>query len=171
VVSAKVSGRRATLEAMPSTDLAGGPGTIPGGDLFSGVVSDITGRVITTGLQADMRSAERQTELDQRLIPGIPSDFQVGYLVLVVLGLFGVPVSRAWWRRIWPPETASEYAGRAGYLAARTVRALVPAAVPAGDGTGQRAVNLARQVYEAVTAPLRWWRRLTGGRAAAPSAS
>ena len=98
VVSAKVSGRRATLEAMPSVDLAGGPGTIPVGDLFSGVVSDITGRVVTTGLQADMRSAERQTELDQRLIPGIPSDFQVGYLVLVVLGLFGVPVSRAWWR-------------------------------------------------------------------------
>jgi len=172
VVSAKVSGRRATLEAMPSTDLAGGPGTIPGGDLFSGVVSDITGRVITTGLQADMRSAERQTELDQRLIPGIPSDFQVGYLVLVVLGLFGVPVSRAWWRRIWPPEAASEYAGRAGYLAARAVRALaflllfLPVTAPVSAP-----YNLARQVYEAVTAPLRWWRRLTGGRAAAPSAS
>jgi hypothetical protein len=166
-VSAKVSGRRTTLEAMPSADLAGGSAPSPVGDLFSGVVSDITGRVVTTGLQADMRSAERQTELDQRLIPGIPSDFQVGYLVLVVLGLFGVPVSRAWWRRLWPPEAASEYAGRAGYLAARAVRALaflllfLPVTAPVSAP-----YNLARQVYEAVTAPLRWWRRLTGGRAA-----
>ena len=123
-------------------ELASGPLQSPVGDLFSGIVSDITGRVVTAGLQANLRSAERQQELDQRLIPGIPSDFQVGYLVLVVLGLFGVPVSRAWWRRIWPPEAATEYAGRAGYLAARTVRgAGVPAPVPAADGAGERALQ------------------------------
>ena len=31
----------------------------------------------------------------------------------------------AWWRRMWPPEAASEYAGRAGYWAARMVRGAV----------------------------------------------
>ncbi len=172
MVWAKVSGRRTTLEAKPTADLASGPSPSLVGDLFSGVVSDITGRVITTGLQADMRSAERQTELDQRLIPGISSDFQVGYLVLVILGLFGVPVSRAWWRRLWPPEAAAEYAGRAGYLAARAVRALaflllfLPVTAPVSAP-----YNLARQVWEAVTAPVRWWRWLTGGRAPAATST
>jgi hypothetical protein len=171
VVAAKVSGRRTTLEAMPVAGLAGGPAPSPVGDLFSGIVSDIAGRVITTGLQADMRSAERQTELDQRLIPGIPSDLQVGYLMLVILGLFGVPVSRAWWQRLWPPETAAEYAGRTGYWAARTVRALaflvlfLPLTAPLSAP-----YNLGLQVYEAVTAPVRWWRWLTGGRSAAQKA-
>ena len=89
------SGRRTVLDIRPAADLAGGPLQRPVGDIFSGIVSDITGRVVTAGLQANLRSAERQQELDQRLMPGIPSDLQVGYLVLVVLGLFGVPVSRA----------------------------------------------------------------------------
>ena len=72
----------------------------------------------TTAVQANLRSAERQQELDQRIVPGIPSDLQLGYLALIVLGLIGVPVSRAWWQRLWPPELQAEYAGRAGYWAA-----------------------------------------------------
>jgi hypothetical protein len=142
----------------------------PVGDLFSGIVSDITGRVITTGLEANMRSAERQEELDQRLIPGIPSDFQAGYLVLVVLGLFGVPVSRAWWRRLWPPESATEYAGRAGYWAAQIIRGaaflviFLPLTAPVSAP-----YNLARQIYELAMTPVRWWRWLTGRRAATAS--
>jgi hypothetical protein len=163
VVSATPSGRRTALDIRPITELAGGPLQKPVGDLFSGLVTDITGRIVVAGLQADLRSAERQTELDQRLIPGIPSDFQVGYVVLVLLGLFGVPVSRAWWRRIWPPEAATEYAGGAGYVAARTVRALaflllfLPLTAPISAP-----YNLARQVYDLLMTPLRWWRRLTG---------
>jgi hypothetical protein len=163
LVSASVAGRRTTLEARPVADLATGSAPSPVGDLFTGIVTDITGRVVTTGLQANMRSAERQEELDQRLIPGIPSDFQFGYLALVILGLFGVPASRAWWRRVWPPEDASEYAGRRGYWAARAVRGSVflllflpltaPVAAP---------YSLLRQVYDVFMAPVRWWRRLTG---------
>jgi hypothetical protein len=147
---------------QPAPDLSGRPVQSPASDLFSGIVSDITGRVVTTGLQANVRSAERQAELDLRLIPGIPSDFQAGYLVLIVLGLFGIPVSRAWWRRIWPPESAAEYAGRTGYVAARTVRALaflllfLPVTAPVSAP-----YNLARQVWEAVMTPVRWWRWLT----------
>ena len=169
-VSASTSGRRTTLEIKPAMDLASGPMPTPVGDLFSGIVSDITGRVITTGLHGEMRSAARQSELDQRLIPGIPSDFQLGYVVLIVLGLFGVPVSRAWWRRLWPPETAAEYSGRAGYLAARTIRSLMfllvflPVTAPVSAP-----YSLARQAYEAVMVPVRWWRWLTGSRTAAAS--
>jgi hypothetical protein len=164
----KVCARRLTIR--PAADLGSGPLQTPVGDLFSGIVSDITGRVITTGVQADMRSAERQEELDQRLIPGIPSDFQVGYLVLVILGLFGVPISRAWWRRLWPPEAATEYAGRAGYWAARVIRGaafllvFLPLTAPVSAP-----YNLLRQIYEAAMAPVRFWRWLTGGRTATAS--
>jgi hypothetical protein len=163
LVSATASGRRTALEIKPAAEFSGGPLQSPVGDLFSGIASDITGRVVTAGLEANMRSAERQTELDQRVIPGIPSDFQAGYLVLVILGLFGVPISRAWWRRLWPPEAATEYAGRAGYLAARTVRGgaflllFLPLTAPV-----TAPLNLGRQVWEAVTMPVRLWRRLTG---------
>jgi hypothetical protein len=168
-VTATPSGRRTAIDIKPAGE-APGPTQSPVGDLFSGIVSDVTGRVVATGLQASVRSAERQTELDQRLIPGIPSDFQAGYLVLVLLGLFGVPISRAWWRRLWPPEAATEYAGRAGYLAARAVRGgvflllFLPLTAPV-----TAPLNLWRQVWEAVTLPLRLWRRLTGRQAATAS--
>jgi len=167
-VTAAPSGRRTALDLKPSAEFSGGPLPRPVGDLFSGLVSDLTGRVVTAGVQADLRSAERQTELDQRLIPGIPSDLQIGYLALIVLGLLGVPVSRAWWRRIWPPETAAEYAGQTGYRAARLVRAgvflllFLPLTAPVSAP-----YNLVRQIYEAVMAPVRWWRWLTGRRSAA----
>jgi hypothetical protein len=162
VVSANPAGRRTTLEVKPIAEFSG-PLQTPVSDLFAGIVSDVTGRVITTGLDASMRSAERQVELDQRFIPGVPSDFQVGYLVLVVLGLFGVPISRAWWRRLWPPEAATEYAGRAGYVAARIVRGSVflllflPLTAPL-----TAPLNLVRQAWDAVTLPARLWRRVTG---------
>jgi hypothetical protein len=170
LVAAAPSGRRASLTLKPASEFAG-PVPSPVGDIFSGVVSDITGRVITAGVQANMRSAERQEELDQRFIPGIPSEFQGGYLVLVILGLFGVPVSRAWWRRLWPPEAASEYAGRAGYIAARTVRVVVfllfflPLTAPVSAPYA-----LVKKIRDAAMAPVRWWRWLTGRRTA-PSPS
>jgi len=169
LVSATPAGRRTALNIRPAGDFSSGPLQSPVGDLFSGIVSDITGRVIATGVQANMRSAERQEELDQRVIPGIPSDFQVGYLVLVVLGLFGVPISRAWWRRLWPPEAASEYAGAAGYWSARIIRSaaflviFLPLTAPVSAP-----YNLLRQVYEAAMTPVRLWRWLTSRAAPSP---
>jgi hypothetical protein len=168
LVSATASGRRTALEVRPAAELSGGPLQSPMGDLFSGIAADITGRVTVTGLEAGMRSAERQEELDLRLIPGIPSDLQAGYFVLVVLGLFGMPISRAWWQRLWPPEAAAEYAGRTGYWAARIVRGaaflllFLPLTAPL-----TAPLNLWRQLWEMVTAPVRLWRRLTGRRAPA----
>ena len=109
----------------------------------------------------------RQQELDQRLIPGVPSDVQIGYFLLLLLGLVGVPISRAWWQRLWPPELASEYEGRAGYWAARAVRGgaflllFLPLTAPI-----TAPLNLWRQFANAATAPLRWWRWLAQRRTA-----
>jgi hypothetical protein len=159
-VLATPSGGRTAIEIKPAAEFAGSLPT-PVGDLFSGLVSDLTGRVIGIGLEASVRSAERQQELDQRLIPGIPADFQAGYLLLVLLGLCGVPISRAWWRRLWPPEAASDYAGRSGFWAARAVRGgvFVLLFLPL-TGLLAAPLNAGRQVREAVTAPARAWRWL-----------
>ncbi len=161
-------GRRTVLDLTPAGELPGAAPTRPVSELFYNIVSDITGKVATAAVQANLRSAERQQELDKRLMAGVSSDLQIAYLVLAVLGLIGVPVSRAWWSRIWPPEVPTEYAGRTGYWAARTVRALafwvvflpLTAVVAAPH-------NLATQIWEAVTGPARFWRRLTGRQAPA----
>jgi hypothetical protein len=161
-------GRRTVLDLTPAGELPGAAPTRPVSELFYNIVSDITGKVATASVQANLRSAERQQELDKRLMAGVSSDLQIAYLVLAVLGLIGVPVSRAWWSRIWPPEVPTEYAGRTGYWAARTVRALafwvvflpLTAVVAAPH-------NLATQIWEAVTGPARFWRRLTGRQAPA----
>ena len=159
-VLATPSGGRTAIEIKPAAEFAGSLPT-PVGDLFSGLVSNLTGRVVAMGLEASMRSAERQQELDRRLIPGIPADLQAGYLLLILLGLFGVHVARAWWRRLWPPEAASDYAGRSGYWAACAVRGgvFVLLFLPL-TGLVTAPLNAARQVREAVTAPARVWRWL-----------
>jgi hypothetical protein len=124
LASAVVAARRTSLTIRPLGEASGPPSPTGVGDMFSAVVSEITGRVVITAVVASLRSAERQRELALRIIPGVPADVAAAYLLLVVLGLAGAPASRPWWRRLWPPEAAAEYAGRVGYLAARVVRGL-----------------------------------------------
>jgi hypothetical protein len=168
VVTASQTGPlRMLLDIKPAINVPEGPRTRPMSDVFSEMVSDLTGRIVTAGVQASVRSAERQQELDQRFLPTIPSDLQLGYLAAILLGLIGFPVSREWWRRIWPPEVASQYAGAAGYQAARIVRGaafllvFLPLSAPIAAP-----YNIVRQVVETVLVPVRLWRRLTGTRTA-----
>ncbi|KAB2912581.1 MAG: hypothetical protein F9K29_18530 [Hyphomicrobiaceae bacterium] len=159
---------RTVLDVRPVAGLPGGPVTRPIGDVFSEIMSDVTGKVITASVQANVRSAERQQELDQRIIPGVPAALQTSYLVFLVFGLFGLPVSRAWWQRIWPREAAQDYAGRTGYWAARLVRGasflfvFMPLTAPVSAP-----LQMLKAMWDAVTAPLRWWRWLFGRSASA----
>jgi hypothetical protein len=165
-------GKRAMLDLVPAGDAAGAPPQRPVSEFFAGAVAELTGRVAATSVQASLRSAEREQELDHRLLPGVPSELQIAYGLLVVLGLLGVPVSRLWWRRVWPPEEAGDYAGHTGYWAARATRgaafALVflPLTAPVSAP-----YNLGRQVREAIAAPLLLWRRLSGPAARRGAAS
>ena len=123
VVSAKPSGaQRTVLEIGPIADLPKPPAARPIADILSDAVSGLTGRVITAGVQAHIRSAEHQREVDWRLIASVPANLQIGYIVLLLAGLCGVPAARLWWAHLWPPENAAEYAGPSGYWAARLVR-------------------------------------------------
>ena len=89
------------------------------------VISSITGEVVIAGLDADLRSMERQKELDARLIPGIPSDYQIMYFVALVFGLFGWSMSRRWWRAIWRQDGPDSYQSTFGYFTSRVVEWLL----------------------------------------------
>jgi hypothetical protein len=94
------------------------------GDVFSDLLADVTGKVVTAAIDADLKNAERQRELDNRLIPGVPTAVQGVYLAAFVAGLVGIGFARRWWARVWPPEQRDAYAGAFGYWAARAVRLL-----------------------------------------------
>lgn len=98
-------------------------------------LSHVSGDLMLRGVEVRGPDRGRIEELGRRLLPGIPAVLQYGYLLLLALGAAAWPVARALWSRIWPPEVAADY-GKAGYLAARSVRAglfwavFVPLAAP-----------------------------------------
>lgn len=112
---------RVRLVAEPMKDEVGPRTGI--GEALSELASNIVGQVVVSGVEASLRDRTRQTELDRRLVPGVPSVLQWIYGALLALGLLGHRVASAWWARIWPPEAREGYAGAAGFLAARGIRA------------------------------------------------
>ena len=92
------------------------------GGILQDLVSGLTGSVATNGVHMDLRSKARQTELDRRWMPGLPSTLQMGYALLLALGLAAWPTAARWWARIWPAEDRGEYGAVAGYWAARGIR-------------------------------------------------
>jgi hypothetical protein len=160
-VSALPQGPRTVLDLTPAAaDLPAAAPARPAPEIAAG---DLMGRTTAASVQASLRSATHQQELDWRLLPGVPSAVQIGYGLMVLLGLLGVPVARTWWQHVWPPEAAADYAGRSGYWAARASRGLAFALVfvPLTAAVSMP-YSLGRQVREAVTAPMRLLGRLLG---------
>ena len=116
-----VQARRATL-ALASLAGGGRGWTAPVSDAWRDIATEVTGSIVASGLQLHLRSRKLQRELDDRILPGIPSGLQFAYIGFFVLGLFGVRVARGWWQRIWPLEARADYPRRAGYWAARVLR-------------------------------------------------
>ena len=169
-VVALPQGQRTALDLQPAGELTSATPARPAAEFFSNAVADLTGRVTTTSMLASVRSAAHQQELDHRLLPGVPSEVQIGYGLLIVLGLLGVPASRLWWARVWPPETVEDYAGQTGYWAARATRGLAFGLVFVPlTAVVSAPYSLGGQVREAVTAPLRLWRRRAPGPAGQPA--
>jgi hypothetical protein len=117
---ARTAGQRVRLQATPAKP---DTSTLTGvGDALGEIVWEAAGRVVVSGLTADLRSFGRQVELDARVMPGIPSLLQLFYLALLALGLIGWKPACRWWARIWPAEQRQGYAGLGGYVAARVTR-------------------------------------------------
>lgn len=167
IVSATPRGAlRTTLDIKPARDLPGGPSPSPITDAFVDVISDLAGRVITSGVEANMVNRERQRELDDRVIPGIPSYIQFGYLGFFIVGLFGLPVARSWWQRLWPVEQRGNYDSAFGYWAAKGVRAglllvLFAPLVSVASAPTQAALGLWRVVLAAWNVIVLLWRGIT----------
>jgi hypothetical protein len=124
--------RRTVLVAVPGAPASSG--AIGGiGDALSRAASDlagsVTGRIEPAAIHMHLVSAQRQRELDRRLIRWLPAWATWGYLGLLVAGAIGAPASRWWWARVWPPEAAADYPGTIGLQAARAVRLLIYALV------------------------------------------
>jgi hypothetical protein len=146
---------RVLIRAVPD---ASGAEPITGlvGDWLSKVASNVTGNVVTSALEVHARDEARQAELDRRLIPNIPSWYQVSYLVGFVAGIIGWSVASDWFARIWTPEERSEYRGAIGWRAAQAARllALFLLFLPVA-GVPSLAVWLLQQAWNLVTLPAR----------------
>ncbi len=153
---------RIVMTASPSGQ-AGTPGAGVLGEWFGDLVSGVTGNVAATAVEAHLKSAARQLELDARIIPFIPSSWQFVYLGAMAAGAMGLGAARGWWRRLWPPEERQAYDNALGFVLARLFRLLAFGLVflPAA-GLPALIVAAAAQIWTGVTFPVRAWRWLAG---------
>ncbi len=112
----RLSARALKDESSPRTGI---------GDALSELASNIVGQVVVSGVEASLRDRVRETELDRRMVPWVPSLVQWAYAGLLALGLMGHATASQWWGRIWPAEARENYGGVFGYMAARAVRGVV----------------------------------------------
>ena len=156
VSAANDGAARIQVTAAPVAD---GSGIVNDASNYLGeAVGKVTGDIVSTAIDLYGPDKEAQSELDARLIPGIPASIQIPYLVSLICGLIAWPTSRHWFQRLWP--TAEPSASRAGRITRKTAReityflAFLPVA-------GFPAViwHLTVQTWQTLTAPFRWLHR------------
>ena len=139
-------------------DIEDGQEYDPFDSIVTDVVSAIRGDYVVGSIVAEMRSSSRQVELDSRIIPGIPSDWQFFYLGSIILGLLGFPAARRWWHRLWPPEDHAEYRTRAALGGAVAIRWVLFLAVFLPIvGVAAFLVNLDGLARRIIMAPYNWF--------------
>jgi hypothetical protein len=149
---------RVQMAALP--DPASGGVVKEASDLWSEVVSHVTGEVVTTAIDIDSRDSAQQMELDGRIIPGVPTYVQIPYLLSVFLGVLGWATLRGWWRRLWSPRPRSAGEGRAGYMLKRLPgEALFWLGFAPIAGGPAFIVQALVGFWNSVMAPFRWVRR------------
>ena len=121
ITVAEWKGERLRLEVRPVDGLPGVGLGLPG--VISGVAAGVTGRIPLAGIDLVVRTLSREKELAWRLVPGVPSVVQLGWLATMLAGLLGVAPASRLFARWWPAEARAEYTSRFGWHAARAVRA------------------------------------------------
>jgi hypothetical protein len=160
---------RVVLQAVPAHQ---SPVPLPDGvDSWIGdLLGHTTGNVGVHAVTLHTRDKERQEELDLRVIPGIPSVLQFLYLGSIAFAFLGWEFSFSWWRRLWPPEQRTDYAGGTGYHAARAARGLAFLLVFASIvGMPAFAATMAVQLWNVLTAPFRFIRWILRKAAGSPA--
>ena len=108
--------RQGSDRVVLTTAPAGGEGA---GGLLQEMAVSITGNIAASAIEAHLTSSAQRRELSLRLVPMVPSMWQAVYAGGLVMGLMGLGVARRWWTRLWPAEHLTDYAGAAGFHAAR----------------------------------------------------
>lgn len=149
---------RVQMAALP--DPAAGGVVKEASDLWSEVVSHVTGEVVTTAIDIDSRDRSRQKELDERIIPGIPTYIQMPYLLSIFLGILGWGTLRGWWSRLWRPRARASTEGRPAYMLKRLPgEALFWLGFAPLAGGPAFIVQALVGFWNMLLAPFRWFRR------------
>ncbi len=125
VIAAEVRAGRVHLTAQPAKTDSGRSQAEVWLRRVGDAAKDLFGAAPPRSLIVSLPSVDRQDELSRRLIGWLPSVVPLGYGGLLAFGLLGWSTSRRWFARLWPPETAGEYANGLGHAAARAIRACV----------------------------------------------
>lgn len=149
---------RVQLSALP--DAASTGMTSDASSFIEEVVGHVTGEIITSAVEVHARDKQAVDEYEARFIPGIPSYIQIPYFISLVCGLFAWPVSRHWWRWIWPSRPAALPERRAKRLLRSLPReaAFFLAFIPLA-GFPALMWQLISQTWLTVTAPFKWFKR------------
>jgi hypothetical protein len=149
---------RTLLDLSPGKNVPEGGGSWRIDDAFPALIFNLAGKVVIDGVKISAPNREYQRELDARLISEVPAVWQDTYLLLLIVGVLGAPLSQRWWGRIWPREVREDYAGAFGYRTACAVRWLAFAIIfmPA-TGVASAPLQGGRKLCEIFMMPMRTW--------------
>lgn len=161
--------------AMHLTASADGPGRVQlsavaeaGGGAVEAVqstlgelVGHVTGEIASQAISVHARDEERDSELDARLVPGVPTYIQVPYLVGLFAGLLCWAASRPLWQRIWPSRIRGAGEGVIVHALKRLPNeaAFFLVFLPIA-GMPLFIFSMLYGLWEAILAPFRWVRKL-----------
>ncbi len=159
VIMRRQGSDRIVLRAGPPGTGSDAPGDGLGGVLRD-VATSITGSLVPAAIEAHLVSTAHRRELALRLVPLVPSSLQSAYICGLALGLVGFGAARRWWRRVWPAERRSDYAGAAGHHAARATRsvAFIALFLPV-VGPPAMAVTVGRLIWQGTAMAMRRLRK------------
>ena len=149
---------RVQIAAVPGEGASGV--AIDASSLLEKTLEHVTGEIITTAAQMNVRDASAQQEIDGQLIPGVPTYIQIPYLVSLVAGVLSWANVRGWWRRLWPVPSVATDAGRGKTLLRNVPRELVfwLAFMPIA-GVPSMMWQFAVNTWATITSPFRWFSR------------
>jgi hypothetical protein len=157
LTAARDTAGRVHIAAAPDPGSAGlGAGAA---NAIQDLVSNVTGEVVTRAIDIYSRDSGAQTELDARLVPGVPTYIQIPYLAALFAGLICWGTVRPWWGKLFPASAVAAQQ-RSTSRAGRVVRelAFVLLFVPVA-GLPAIVVNSLLQIMHFALAPVDWMRR------------
>ena len=90
------------------------------------IVGALAGRVVSKlseiSLDLNVKDKERASELNARIIPGVPSILQYLYIANIIFGFVGWTVSRWVWHKIWPPRARTDFSSLISFIGMKLLR-------------------------------------------------